>query len=150
MAGQVTQEINLTDLANYKVIGINISLQRGNMKDTKYYGGAKPADFQELALAIEASGEFSVTGFSTVYRLKNYLDGTATPTNGTADFKDVNWQNVILKRETETGDELKSLYVLMPIPKDEAKRTAVKNQLLNKTIGGGKVVAVMENLLKMM
>ena len=144
-------EIALNTVANMKIKGISLAIQRGSAKDTKFYPGCTPADAQELALAIESSGEYTVTGFSVVYRKEAILDGTEQPTNGTTDFKNVKWQNVILSRETTDGQELKSLYVLMPVHvSDETKREALKTQLIGKTIANGKVVAVKENLLSTM
>lgn len=144
-------EIALNAIANMKIKGISLAIQRGSAKDTKFYPGCTPADAQELAAAIETSGEYTVTGFSVVYRKEAILDGTEQPTNGTAKFKDVKWQNVILARETADGQELKSLYVLLPVDtKDEVKREALKTALIGKTIANGKVVAVKENLLSTM
>ncbi len=144
-------EIALNNIPNMKVKGIALAIQRGSAKDTKFYPGCTPADAQELAEAIESSGEYTVTGFSVVYRKESYLDGTEQPTNGTASFKDVKWQNVILARQTTDGQELKSLYTLLPVhTKDETKRAALKTTLIGKTIANGKVVAVKENLLSTM
>lgn len=131
------------------VDGVTIAYQQGDVKDSKYYQGVGASDVETLAAAIEASGEYTVIGFSLTFRLKTAKDKTLTIAQGTS--AKIDWQKVICQRLIDNnGVETKaqSLYLLMPISADDTKKTAVKNALMNKVIAGAKVTAVKENLVK--
>lgn len=142
-------EVTLGTPTGYEVEGITIAYKQGDVQDSKYYKGLTPADVSDIAEAIEASGEYTFIGFSVTYRLKTYKAKTLTIVNGTADK--IAWSQLILKRTAEIGGvevKLQSLYLLMPISSDAAKKTAVKDALLNKTIAGAKIVEVVENVVR--
>lgn len=142
-------EITLGTPAAYEVEGITIAYKQGDVQDSKFYKGLTPADVAQVAEAIEASGEYTFIGFSVTYRLKTYKEKTLTIASGSADK--ITWSQVILKRTVDIGGvdvKLQSLYLLMPISSDATKKTAVKTALLNQTIGGAKVVEVVENSVK--
>lgn len=142
-------EIIMTAPTGYDIEGITVAYKQGDVQDSKFYKGLTPADFSEVAEAIEASGEYTVIGFSVTFRAKTYKDGTMVIAQGSADK--ITWSQVILKRTADIGGtevKLQSLYLLMPISSDPLKKTAVKDALINKTIAGAKVVEIVENAVK--
>lgn len=130
------------------VDGITIAYMQGDQKASKYYQGLSVADVDKIADAIEASGEYTVIGFSVNFRLKTYKEKTLTIAQGTADK--ITWQNVICQRTIDVGGvevKAQSLYLLMPISSDATKKTALKDVLLGEVIAGAKITQVSENLV---
>ncbi len=130
-------------VTGHKVIGLNIQVGQGDQTKTYYFKGLNAADYDDMAAAIEASGEYTVLGFSPVYRKEALLDGTLSINQGTAD--NTKFVQCGLKRTADIGGnevDVKTMFLTLPISDDTAKADAVKTALLNKTIAGAKVTDV--------
>lgn len=134
--------------SGYECTGITIQMQQGDVKVSKFYPGVTSVDYNKLAESIEATGQFTCTGFSPVFRDKAVKEGTVPVVEGTTEK--VNWGNIILQRFVKVGEQdvkAGSLYLMMPIPVAKANREAMEAKLKGQTIGGALVKDVKRNTL---
>lgn len=135
-------------VTGYDCIGINIQMQQGDVKKSEFFPYVLPEDYNVMAEAIEATGQFTCTGFSPVFRDKTVKEGTTPIVEGTTEK--IKWTNIILQRTVKIGEndvKVASLYVLFPLPNTEASQDLVKAKFINQNVGGALVKDVKVNLL---
>ena len=132
--------------AGYRVVGLTVQIQQGDLKESLYMPGLNSGDFDEIKDAIEATTEFAVTGFSITARDKRLDDGSFVVPGGTAEIYTKG--KIGLKRTVDIGGvetEMKALYIPFMIPADLTKQQDIKAKFVGKTIAGAKITDVVQD-----
>ncbi len=130
----------------YRVIGLTVQVQQGDLREPLYMPGLNTGDFDEIKAAIESTTEFAVTGFSLTVRDKKLDDGSFVVPGGTAEIYTKG--KIGLKRTVDIGGvetEMKTLYIPFMVPADLMKQKSIKDKLVGKTIAGAKITDVVQD-----
>ena len=105
--------------AGFRVVGLTVQVQQGDLRESLYMPGLNAGDFDEIKDAIESTTEFAVTGFSITARDKKLDDGSFVVPGGTAEIYTKG--KIGLKRTADIGGvetEMKTMYIPFMVPAD--------------------------------
>ena len=131
--------------AGFRVVGLTVQVQQGDLRESLYMPGLNAGDFDEIKDAIESTTEFAVTGFSITARDKKLDDGSFVVPGGTAEIYTKG--KIGLKRTADIGGvetEMKTLYIPFMVPVDLTKQQSIKDKFVGKIIAGAKIKDVVK------